>query len=52
MKFHRGIQMTELTGDFIKDEMENWWLVNIKSFKIVQKVRKNPKQKTVNLEES
>lgn len=34
MVFFRGIRLSEIVGDFIKDEMGNWWLVNIKAFKI------------------
>lgn len=32
MKFFRGIEITELVGDFIKDQAGNWWLLNIKAF--------------------
>lgn len=35
MVFFRGIHINELVGDFIKDEMGNWWLINIKAFKTV-----------------
>jgi LMBR1 domain-containing protein 1 len=36
--FHRGIELTELVGDFIKDEVGNWWLVSIKAFKMIEKL--------------
>lgn len=35
--------MTEIVGDFIKDEMGNWWLINIKAFKMIEKLKKNIK---------
>jgi len=37
MSFQRGVNLKELVGDFIKDEEGNWWLVNIKAFKVEQK---------------
>ena len=30
--------MSEVVGDFVKDEEGNWWLVGIKAFKIIGKV--------------
>ncbi len=47
MTFHRGISISEIVGDFIKDEMENWWLVGIKAFKIIEKVKKSLKIKNL-----
>lgn len=48
MKFFRGIEITELVGDFIKDETGNWWLVNIKALKAVEKIKKGGlKPKTI-----
>lgn len=34
-------------GDFIKDEMGNWWLINVKAFKMIEKVKKNPRSKNI-----
>lgn len=39
MNFQRGINLSELVGDFVKDEQGNWWLVNIKAFRIEAKLR-------------
>ena len=39
MSFQRGISLTELVGDFVKDEEGSWWLVNIKAFKVEKKAR-------------
>jgi hypothetical protein len=39
LKLFRGIEITELVGDFIKDETGNWWLVNIKAFKVIEKIK-------------
>lgn len=38
MKFHRGIEISEIVGDFIKDELGNWWLIGIKAFKMIEKI--------------
>jgi len=27
--------------------MDNWWLVNIKAFKMIEKIKKNPKSKNI-----
>lgn len=47
--FHRGINITEIVGDFIKDEVGNWWLVNIKAFKMVERISrlKSPKSQAL-----
>jgi len=42
MKVYRGIEMSEIVGDFIKDEAGNWWLINIKAFQTDTKIVKNP----------
>ncbi len=42
MKLYRGIILSEIVGDFIKDQSGNWWLLNIKAFQIEQKLIKNP----------
>lgn len=42
MKVYRGIDMSEIVGDFIKDEAGNWWLINIKAFQTDSKIIKNP----------
>ena len=34
MRFQRGVTLSELVGDFIKDEEGNWWLVNVKAFRM------------------
>lgn len=47
MVFFRGIRLEEIVGDFIKDEMGNWWLINIKAFKPVQPLKRPPKSKTL-----
>ena len=39
MRVHRGIYLSELVGDFIKDEEGNWWLTDIKAFKYDEKPR-------------
>ena len=39
MRFHRGIYLSELVGDFIKDEEGNWWFIDIKVFKYDEKFR-------------
>lgn len=38
MLFVKGIELSELVGDFIKDESDNWWLINIKAFKVQEKM--------------
>ena len=30
--------MSEVVGDFVKDEEGNWWLVGIKAFKIIGRI--------------
>ncbi len=35
MTFFRGIDLSEIVGDFIKDELGNWWLLNVKGFKVI-----------------
>jgi hypothetical protein len=40
MKFFRGIELSEVVGDFIKDEAGNWWMVNIKALRVVEKVER------------
>ena len=42
-RFQRGIKFTELVGDFIRDEVGNWWLVNVKAFKIEEKIKSSLK---------
>jgi len=42
MKVYRGIDLSEIVGDFIKDEAGNWWLINIKAFQTDNKIVKNP----------
>ena len=37
MRFHRGINMSELIVDFIKDEDGNWWVTDVKAFKYTPK---------------
>jgi hypothetical protein len=34
MKLYRGVNFSEMVGDFIKDEAGNWWLINIKAFQV------------------
>lgn len=40
MRFQRGINLLELVGDFVKDESGNWWLVNVKAFRIEERVHR------------
>jgi len=39
MRFQRGIYLTELVGDFIRDEEGNWWLTDVKAFKTDERPR-------------
>lgn len=47
MQFFRGLDITDLVGDFIKDQRGNWWLINIKAFKIIEKMKRSIKTKTL-----
>lgn len=38
LKINTGIEFEELVCDFIKDEAGTWWLINIKSFIIDQRI--------------
>ncbi len=40
-KTYKGKVLTELVGDFIKDANGIWWLVNVKAFKIDEKLSLN-----------
>lgn len=51
MKLYRGIDFSEIVGDFIKDEAGNWWLINVKAFRIDSKVLKNPQLMNSNVKE-
>lgn len=42
MKVYRGIDISEIVGDFIKDEAGNWWLINIKAFQVDSKKITSP----------
>lgn len=51
-RFQRGFKITELVGDFIKDEVGNWWLVNIKAFKVEEKLSTKSSTKINNFVEA
>jgi len=38
-----GAKLEEFVADFVKDESETWWLVNIRGFRLVDKVTVHPK---------
>jgi len=38
LKINTGIEFEEIVCDFIKDEAGTWWLINVKSFIIIQKI--------------
>ena len=40
-KQYHGVTFSEIMGDFIKDESNTWWLVNIKGFEI-ESINKTP----------
>ena len=40
----RGAQFDEFIADFIKDEAENWWMINVKGFILTDKMNIRPKE--------
>mmetsp|Transcript_33791 Transcript_33791/g.30621 ORF Transcript_33791/g.30621 Transcript_33791/m.30621 type:complete len:165 (+) Transcript_33791:434-928(+) len=39
-----GAKFEEFIADFVKDESENWWMVNVRGFVLVDKMNIRPKE--------